>query len=462
MPLWGTENEANSSVKWAGAQLMAGSGAANQASKNLALYGNTTADAYVTGETISQIFVSTADIKSGSVPVSVPGWYMKRIEGAGGRSGRTTYELLVAFSTSGASDPFYNINATTTANFKAAFIANSANIPISFMGDSTMRGTDELALPYNTQFQKATPFQLASLLNAAGINAGNGNIFGSGTTTIADLALRDGRFTSSGTAVFGSVQTQGGSDWNLPSATAALNFTPQIPVTKFDIYWRDAAAGRNFSWAIDGGSTTTISSSGVAQMVKTTVSAGALGTHTLNLVQVLGSVNIFGINGYNDTRKEIHCMNWGVNGATTATMVGNVGPPNGGRLQFLSVFPPKLVIAECGIVNDWRNSVSVATSKANMLTLINAVKAAGSDFWFLVPPYDGGSTGLTANQNAYVQAMYELAASEGVGLIDLRRSWLSYANQLALGLVGDNVHPTVSAGYPSTAAVVYAALRKII
>lgn len=360
--------------------------------------------------------------------------------------------------------PYYNVNAGTTSNFLASYVAQADNTQIAFMGDSTVRGTDENAIPYNAQFGNTTCMKLSQLLEVAGYKSGANNIFGSGTTTIADLALRDGRFTSSGTAVFGSVQTQGGSDFNLPSATAVINFTPQTNVTKFDIYWRDAALGRDFSWAIDGGAATTIQSTGVSQMVRTTVSAGAAGLHALTLTQVLGSVNIFGINGYNDTasRKEISCLSWGVNGATSATLIGNIGPPNGGRLQFLSSFPPKLVICEGGSVNDWRTSVSVATFKANMLTLINAVKAAGSDFWFLTPPYDGGVAGLTANQNAYITAMYELSASENVGLVDTRGAWLSYANQVAQNYVGDNVHPTIAAGYPSQAQLVYSALRKLI
>lgn len=364
----------------------------------------------------------------------------------------------------GGPNHFYNISPSTAANFKAAYVAQAANVQIAFMGDSTMRGTDEDASPYSSQFGNATPMKLAPLLQTAGINAGANNLFGSGTTTIADLALRDGRFTSSGAAVFGSVQTQGGADFNFPTAASGINFTPQGNVTKFDIYWRDAAAGRNFSWAIDGGGATTISSTGVAQMFKTTVSAGAAGSHTLNLAWVAGSVNIFGVDAYDDTasRKEVSCLNWGVNGATSATLIGNTGPPNGGRLQFITSFPPKLVICEGGAINDWRTSVSVATFKANMLTLITAVKAASSDFWFLTPPFDGGTAGLTANQNAYVAAMYELAASENVGLIDIRKRWLSYTNQVSQNLVGDNVHPTVAAGYPSQAKLVYEALRKII
>ncbi len=356
--------------------------------------------------------------------------------------------------------PFtFNLNKSNTSAFRGVYLAGARNALVAFMGDSTMRGTDEAASPYNSQFGGATPMQLATRLAAAGTAAGANNLFGSGTTTIADLKLRDGRFDHTGAAVFGSVQTQGGADFNFPTAASSISFTPQGNTNTAEIYWRDAAAGRNFNWQVDGGATTQIDSSGVAQMVKSTIALGSLGAHTIKLNWVAGSVNIFGINAYDSTRKEISCLNWGVNGATTATMIGNVGPPNGGRLQFITSFPPDLVIGELGLVNSWRNSVSVATAKSEMTTLVQAVKTAGSNFMFLTPPYDGGVAGLTSNQDAYVTAMYEIAVSENVPLIDIRRKWISYANQTALGLTGDNVHPTVAAGYPDTAAVIANAIN---
>lgn len=369
--------------------------------------------------------------------------------------------LQNAYSTAVPAPYTFNLKKSNTSAFRSVYLAGARNTRLAFMGDSTMRGTDELATPYNAQFGNATPMKLAPLLQSAGIAAGANNLFGSGTTTIADLKLRDGRFNHSGAAVFGGVQTQGGSDFNFPTAASTISFTPQGNVTKFDIYWRDAAVGRNFSWAVDGGGATTINSSGVAAMRKTTVSAGAAGVHTLSLAWVAGSVNLFGIDAYDDTagRVEVSCLNWGVNGGTTSTMIGNVGPPNGGRLQFITSFPPDLVIGELGIVNSWRNSMSVATAKAEMTTLVQAVKAAGSDFMFLTPPYDGSVLGLAANQNAYVDAMYEIAVSEDVPLIDIRQKWLSFANQTTLGLTGDNVHPTIAAGYPDTAAVVQQAVQ---
>jgi hypothetical protein len=375
--------------------------------------------------------------------------------------GAPTWDGLALLGTAGA---FVNINPTTTANFKAAYLAQAANIPIAFMGDSTMRGVDETALPYNSQYPNAGPMVVASLLNAAAINAGASNWYGLSGTSFNDYMIRDSRVAATGAATTGSIVAQGGSNVQLETSAGSFSFTTPANATKAKIYTIDFFAGAQWSWQVDAGAPTTITQAGANTIVETIISLGTAGLHTVKISWVSGNNELYGIECYDDTagRKEITCRQWGISGGTSGSMIDNTGTPHSGRLQQLSQFPPKLVISECGLVNDWRTSVSVATSKANMLTLINAVKAAGSDFWFLTPPYDGGVAGLTANQDAYVAAMYQLVVSENVGLLDIRKLWKSYANEVSAGLVGDAVHPTKSAGYPSQAQLIYNGLRKII
>jgi hypothetical protein len=363
----------------------------------------------------------------------------------------------------GDPNPFFNISGATAPNFRAAWLAQSANVPIAFMGDSVIRGTDETASPYNTQFPNAGSVKLAALLNAAGINAGANSLFGCPALTIADLTTRDSRVSVTGATVAGAVVVGGGQSISMPGA-GTLVFTPPGNVTKFDIWTYDDGATRTISWSVDGGGATNITTTGVAQAKKTTVSAGAAGVHALTLTWVTGSNHVLAIDAYDDTagRKEISVWNWGLPGASTTSLVLNTNAPQGGRLQAFTNYAPKLTIAECGLVNSWRNSITVATSKANMLTQINTVRAAGSDFWFLTPPFDGGTTGLTGNQNAYVDSMYELAASEGVGLLDTRKITLSAANQTSLGITGDTIHPTIAVGHLAQAQLVYAGLRQVI
>ena len=98
MPLWGNVDNAANSVISAAAQVNLTPNTDNQT----LLFGNTTADAFVTGATIGQFGFDTVEQQavSGNSGISGPthaGWVL-RTEGSGGRAGRVFYETLVAMS----------------------------------------------------------------------------------------------------------------------------------------------------------------------------------------------------------------------------------------------------------------------------------------------------------------------------------------------------------------------------
>lgn len=355
-----------------------------------------------------------------------------------------------------------NLKQSNTSNFRTAWRNGSGNVGIAFYGSSFMRGTDETAIPYNAQFGAAIPMQVATRLKALGIAAGANNLFGSGTTTAADLVLRDGRFAFTGAVGFGSTAVQGGQDISFNAATGTMTFTFPDAVNEAVIVWRDASVGRTFSWAVDGGAATNISSSGASTYAKNTISLGTLATHTITLAWVAGGATIFGIYAYNNTRREMSCWQWGCNGFDAGAMNSENGAPNGGRATGQAFLAPKLGITESGAVNSWRLSQSVATFKASLTTQIQAMKAASIDPIILTDPFDGGSTGLTANQNAYVTAEYEVSSEQDVPLLDIRLKWLSFANQTALNLTGDNIHGTIAAGYPDVASMIVPVIQRIM
>jgi hypothetical protein len=244
-----------------------------------------------------------------------------------------------------------------------------------------------------------------------------------------------------------------GRDSELPSAGN---------VTKFDIYWRDGAAGRNFTWAIDGGSTTAVNSSGTTQIVKTTVSAGAAGSHTLNLAWALGSVTVLGIDAYDDTssRRELSIWNWGISGATSANLIDNTDTI-AGRLAEITFMAPDLSIIEGGVINDWRNSLGTAATIANLTTLFTTCQAVGDVIYF-TPRFDNAGTGDAANQNAYVAAATALAVSMGIPVHDNRSLLGSFAISNTAGFYSDTVHgDTGGAGYGDEAEHLYRALMSV-
>ena len=139
MAQWGNTDDAANSVLWAVGQL---NKTANSANRD-ALFGNTTADAFVTGETIGQYGVDTQEAQANGA-FAHSGWVLRKA-GSGGRAGRVQTEVLVAggsyFSNDAADDaviPDYTLtitsqpsdaSANTTAAEEATFTVVAASVP---------------------------------------------------------------------------------------------------------------------------------------------------------------------------------------------------------------------------------------------------------------------------------------------------------------------------------------------
>jgi len=85
------------------------------------MFGNTTADAFVTGVTTGVFGVDAAESAAarstrGSVP---PGWVL-RTEGSGGRAGRVTHETLACTGITGDATDFANTSTADVANTTGA------------------------------------------------------------------------------------------------------------------------------------------------------------------------------------------------------------------------------------------------------------------------------------------------------------------------------------------------------
>ena len=91
MPLWGSSDAASNSTIFAAAQVKVTPNTANRT----ALFGNTTADAFITGVTVGQYGVDQNEIQAGDGSTAHSGWIL-RTTGSGGRSGRVFEETLVA------------------------------------------------------------------------------------------------------------------------------------------------------------------------------------------------------------------------------------------------------------------------------------------------------------------------------------------------------------------------------
>lgn len=90
MPLWKNTDAAANSVIWAAAQFKTPANTANQT----ALFGNTTADAFMSGVSVGQFAADPVETAA-EAAITHAGWVLRK-EGTGGRAGRVQYETLVA------------------------------------------------------------------------------------------------------------------------------------------------------------------------------------------------------------------------------------------------------------------------------------------------------------------------------------------------------------------------------
>jgi hypothetical protein len=91
MSQWEMDESAANSVIWAAAQLKVAPNTANRD----ALFGNTTANAFIDGVTTGMFGVDDAEIAANEGKIAHSGWILRTV-GQGGRAGRVQTEVLVA------------------------------------------------------------------------------------------------------------------------------------------------------------------------------------------------------------------------------------------------------------------------------------------------------------------------------------------------------------------------------
>lgn len=138
MSQWGSTDIASNSVIWAPTSVKL---APTRTNANT-LFGNTTANAYITGTTVGMFGASAGEVAANNGGIAHTGWVL-RTEGQGGRAGRVSYEVLVAGGiSSDASDdatlPDYviligtqpqNATANTTDSEEAVFTVAATTRP---------------------------------------------------------------------------------------------------------------------------------------------------------------------------------------------------------------------------------------------------------------------------------------------------------------------------------------------
>lgn len=284
------------------------------------------------------------------------------------------------------------------------------------------------------------------------VPASNGYYLGTVTT------LDDARWSLNGSVSILGGPRVSNMQLHLGSATTGrtVTFTSDVPGTEIDLYYFNNS--RPFTYSIDGAAAVTVTPPGGSTIGKTTITGLANTTHTVTLT-VAGTTGTFYLLGV-DVRQPngIEVAGLGYYGAITEDWL----PTSSSSAFFnghndVGGYAPDAVLVQLG-PNELIHGIAggAATVKTNLNTIVAAHKAAGRKVALVVdPPIESGTVSGWAT--TYRSAIYDVADTHLVPLVDLTHSWGSRAQGAAKGYYADQWHPT-PAGSAAIANTVHRAL----
>lgn len=237
----------------------------------------------------------------------------------------------------------------------------------------------------------------------------------------------DSRFTFNSGWGIGSVGFGGASMANLVN-TNTMVFTPgstQGTYDTFDVWYLCSSGFGAFNMTATGNATpvaineATCTGIGSTGANHSTVTAGSSGTGNALTITPTNStgVYIFSIRPFLSTAAHsVSIDNVSVFGSQTSDWIAT-GQWTTAALLTAYCATNCGVLVDLGI-NDAAAGVTVATYTANIQTIITNIKAAGADAILIAPPPQQSGT-VNSLLSQYVTALYSLAASNKVPLIDI-------------------------------------------
>jgi lysophospholipase L1-like esterase len=323
----------------------------------------------------------------------------------------------------------------------AAVRAGTGTIKITTAGHSIVAGTGATigTTDWPTQFKAA--------LVAAGFPSSGTGLVAAARAGSSITVPADSRWS------FGAGWTAFGQGSNLVTNSTngnAATFTSDVAGTRVDVYYYNSSGA--FTVSIDGGGAVAVTPPGGASLGTYTVTGLSNATHTVAISRTAGNCIFLGVEVWNGSTG-IRLHNAGQSGQVTAvTGLSNTawyascvlaGAANGWNSD--------LAFLMC-IANDAFASVPVATWQANMQTAITSLRANSQDVVLLVEnPINA------LDFSAYTAAMYQLAITNDLPVIDFSQRWTSYTLANSYGIMSDGTHPN-GVGYADYARAITLAL----
>lgn len=307
-----------------------------------------------------------------------------------------------------------------------AALASAATAPvnIAFRGHSMVEGYS--ATKYANRFADST---ITSLRRRMGIAGG----VGYKKARIA-FAASDWPITNTGTILeVGDGGFGGGGGVHLGTGYVTQQAVA-VPAghTSVDIVWAREPGAGSFSWAVDAGGATTVSTAGTKnrwQTTRVTVDPGA--AHTVTLLPVSGFSRVIGAILYaGDENNGIRGFEGGNPSKTSGDLLATDTGANAAWLDAVTATQPQLLVITL-LCNDYMsinqqagtNRIPAATTKTNIKGVVDAFTAKCTNRPSVVLCVENQRNNidaqLTPNKWAdYVDAAYQLADAEGYAVFD--------------------------------------------
>lgn len=349
----------------------------------------------------------------------------------------------------GTSPPTYNLTPTSLRYFRGALAAMKAgtrDARLTILGDSITAGVGTSTI-YSQSFWRLAMDELA---DALGVVARRGLVCIKEGGRDPDPQWTVGAGWTSGIQNLGDNRD---STTGPAGVTTTCDFTPtdedgnSIQCDSFNVYVYAGGSGGNFQWAIDGGSftaqTVTTASYGTGFRIYN-VSAGSVGTHTLNIKPPTtgNSCLLLGAEAVNTNVRGIRWSAFGTAGAAFPAS----GTPAGFTGSAIQAIAPDLFICAF-IINAFVNQTDPKTTVIDRVALLKAWSDAltkPADFLQMTVPRSGHAVGPPTDATYF--AALDIAADAGNFPVLHVDSVFTYAqaNASPLSLMADTIHPSVA------------------
>lgn len=265
-----------------------------------------------------------------------------------------------------------------------------------------------------------------------GVLAGTGWVFWGNA-----IASGDTRVTRSGT---GAALVANRLRASLTGVGTWAQFNADRPGTQVDITYLNN--GGPFSYSIDGAAPVTVTTSGSQTYGTVTVTGLTNATHTVRVAATsTAPAAVIGVRVTNPAANGLTVTRAGISGSKASDWANGsvVGLP----IRDVTALSPQVVVISVGI-NDATAGATPAAVKTSFLSIVQQLRDAGALPIINVMPHAQPFSITAAQWDAYVSALYEVADTAGVALVDMNYRWGDWNTAEKSGLFGspsDLAHP---------------------